>query len=1145
MASRVEEQHPEGTVKLRSGIQKAVMSAVFACAAAPALAAGLVEDVRQLEARGDGRGARRAIESALRANPRDVSTLVLWAEFLDSRRDPGAREAWEKVLQTAGSASPNGQAALRRLVEIDLISGDRQKAADWLAKLGRSGAVSLKLNPNAPRPASLPSGNISIPGPMRSFARMAALSPDLAPEDILLALARNVVTNGYQAVSGSESLEQTEYLKLVVRYLSQAREIERLTGPDKILSIDQCESSKTGDLLKILGFRMRGGCGADVVLETVNATRAFLSMDSGFPLAELEQALRTNRPFTYNFAPTTVPVLYTAEYWLSSREKFSGEFIDAMIADPALCRLYLGLAKLDPETAAEVRKALPVARIRAFAHVFDFFGGMFRIRDGKASAPGGARSAQAWADLVGASPDQGVVFIEKLVTKDDGWMASYFDALMRITGPTQDYLTEPNRLKRFYSALRGRVTSPGPARPVFRANTDLMLLTARLQVVDGRPRIPGNLDVWKRLFTESPSGKYDGKLTKSAAGWKEADDLLEALFGLSRKAVENEPLKIFLAISDLDRNRAAPLAPATVDRLARSWRAYGAQYPLLNETPALSDETIIAFLDAAAKISSIGDNINRADSAGMMQSLASLWQVLVRHGLIKQEAADETLKQLVTPFLTGRNSRDLFDAGRSGINILLRAASVPPDANPHDRLMDLLAGAVAPKDDETHQLLLAEMMKIFEAQKLVSVKTLFDLADHLESLSKGEKLNTALLNRLAARVSDLNLPKASLSSQEKNSFAFGYWTEKHLDAQRKLNFRAVIEKAAGQPERLKDARGLLAPLLRDTLVGLLYIHYAPPGAQILYTNSLFARSHDFIGIQGNNQTWKGTEVLGSGWPSSAGGRLVGSLAQLPYALAEAEQNFLIPTREQALIWGDLVPQMLVSAKLPRFWTTEPVQTRYVSLSLRLGESAVATAAMDETVSRGVLELLDRLAPPARVKLVGDYLAAGMVREALENITPAELHMLGRESAAKGLPVGLAAAAEQMKSLARAYPALCSEEAISAAFGTPKPTLANRQRPQLLNLRTFPTLMGYSSRILAESWESNNLFFAALSDELSLQPSQLNVLLPEWTQKTVEQIFATHLEDWPALLRSMRVIAERVRTETLRIQALETKAAAQE
>ena len=90
-------------------------------------------------------------------------------------------------------------------------------------------------------------------------------------------------------------------------------------------------------------------------------------------------------------------------------------------------------------------------------------------------------------------------------------------------------------------------------------------------------------------------------------------------------------------------------------------------------------------------------------------------------------------------------------------------------------------------------------------------------------------------------------------------------------------------------------------------------------------------------------------------------------------------------------------------------------------------------------------------------------------------------------------------------------------AISRAFGTPKPTLANSYEPELLNLRTFPTLMGYSSRIMAESWESNTLYWAALADEIGVTPAQLNVRIPEWTQKLVEHIFASHLEDWPAVL----------------------------
>jgi hypothetical protein len=616
------------------------------------------------------------------------------------------------------------------------------------------------------------------------------------------------------------------------------------------------------------------------------------------------------------------------------------------------------------------------------------------------------------------------------------------------------------------------------------------------------------------------------------------------LFGLSRKAVENEPLKIFLAVSDLERKREKPFEPATAERLVNSWRAFGSQYPLLNETGGLRDSTLVLFLDVAKSVAEMKDQQAKSDVAGTVQSLTGIWQVLVRQKLIPAKDADAALAAVLGPFPKLRQMRDLYDAGQAGVLALLKATGAPAGVNPQDRMLDLLAGAVQPADQDTQSLIVGEMLRAFEAQRLVSLKTLFDLSDQLEAVAKGEKPNTALLNRLSARVSDLNLPKSMLSTQEKNSYAFGYYVDRHVDAQRKLNLRGAIEKAAGQPEKLRELKGVLAPYLRDTLVGLLYIHYAPPGAQVLYTNPLFARSHDFIGVQGSPQTWRSTEVLGTGWPSNAGGRLVGSLANLPYALAEAEQNFLIPTREQALIWGDLVPQMLVSSTLPRFWNVAPVQLHMVGLQMRLGEALLAEGALSAKVREQAMDLLEHSAPPARLRRVELLLTAGDTAGALEEVTPAELYRIGGQALASRLDVAGPFAAE-MRALAAAEPAKCSPAALSEAFGTPKPTLANSHHPELLELRTFPTLMGYSSRILAESWESNNLFFAALADELYLAPSRLNVLIPEWTQKTVEQIFATHLEDWPALLRSMRVIADNVRTQTRKLQALEQKASLEE
>jgi hypothetical protein len=45
------------------------------------------------------------------------------------------------------------------------------------------------------------------------------------------------------------------------------------------------------------------------------------------------------------------------------------------------------------------------------------------------------------------------------------------------------------------------------------------------------------------------------------------------------------------------------------------------------------------------------------------------------------------------------------------------------------------------------------------------------------------------------------------------------------------------------------------------------------------------------------------------------------------------------------------------------------------------------------------------------------------------------------------------------------------------------------------------------------------------------------MVPEWTQRTVERIFATHLEDWPALLRSLRLVGDEVRGEARKQQTL--------
>ena len=99
--------------------------------------------------------------------------------------------------------------------------------------------------------------------------------------------------------------------------------------------------------------------------------------------------------------------------------------------------------------------------------------------------------------------------------------------------------------------------------------------------------------------------------------------------------------------------------------------------------------------------------------------------------------------------------------------------------------------------------------------------------------------------------------------------------------------------------------------------------------------------------------------MGTGWPASAGGRLIGSLNSLPYVLAEAEQNFLTPTREQALDLGRLGAANDRKRHRASVANGSPEQVRWVALHMRRGEDLLATATLDPAARELVLKSLSR------------------------------------------------------------------------------------------------------------------------------------------------------------------------------------------
>ena len=364
-----------------------------------------------------------------------------------------------------------------------------------------------------------------IPGPQRSFLRMAGISQKIKPEEVLPLLSRNVFTEGYQG-----STRPTEFLVLLRRYVVQAKELSLLASQTgMVLRVTGCNDA--GPLLRILGYRIRPNCGtADTTLLTEDPERAFLAIDSGFPLPALEQTLQGGKPFQYPYSSDGVPVLFSESDWTQLSKKNmrenSRDLLETILFDPSIARLYWAFSRLDSDTSRELKESVGLGKLLPYAAVLDFYGRELCIENGSVVVPGGSRSVSAWKDLVGASPASPASFVPKLLAKDKGWLAAYFDVLSRIRGKQQEYFTDPARLHLFYTGLRAPDPSAPATRGSFRPAPWMLLLATRLHLDDsGQPLVPGNLQEWNDLIFRQRDSSLTRKWARQNFQIKNADEL--------------------------------------------------------------------------------------------------------------------------------------------------------------------------------------------------------------------------------------------------------------------------------------------------------------------------------------------------------------------------------------------------------------------------------------------------------------------------------------------------------------------------------------------------------------------------------------------------------------------------------------------
>ena len=385
---------------------------------------------------------------------------------------------------------------------------------------------------------------------------------------------------------------------------------------------------------------------------------------------------------------------------------------------------------------------------------------------------------------------------------------------------------------------------------------------------------------------------------------------------------------------------------------------------------------------------------------------------------------------------------------------------------------------------------------------------------------------------LAADLREFEMPRPIFTGSEKSTWAPIVYSSRHAELQVRTDLTKII-RSQSSPAQLEDARGRLTPFLRDTLVGLNYAYYEPPGAQVLHNNPLFVRSHDFTAssVQGIEHVWSTPELVGVGVTAGGGAYLLGSLADLPYALASMEQDFIAPANIQALIWKEVVPELLVGAVLPRWWDIGQDEMHAAALYQRTGEELLIASASDPQLREKVLRILSDRMTPARLDMTAQALQQPeSATKLLPQMMPADTFFLAAEFRSKfpGEVSNWGSAGRELEDLYRRDRSRTNTERLSKDFGLPHLAMGQSDTCTLLNSGIFPVSGAFDGRLFGESWESSNLYWARLADETGYSPAMLNVLVPDLTRRMVANIFATTIDDWPALLRAMEKTGDQFR-----------------
>ena len=331
-----------------------------------------------------------------------------------------------------------------RAAPLSSLRGVRARRAGSAASVAFAAACALPAlaqpaaSPRAAAVAETPAGwfSVELPGTSEGLSRLVGHETTVEPARLMLEMVR--LTQGAQPTP-DQSVDVAR--RQLGAYLDAVEELQdmlaRIDPGGRGLSLKTVSRLKRDDQRRFaasLGLELGDVASAIRMLsspEPIAAERRRLLALAGVNPVDLVAPLNAGEPVRIVIPMVQVPLPLAPALWSTRILRHHGPAArlgSALLRDRSAALLFYGLAALDAETLAYFaasEQALEAAR--AFAPTFSAFGRSLHVRGRRIQLPGGDAAADLWEPLVGAQVSDPDRFIRRVLERDAGALASFYD----------------------------------------------------------------------------------------------------------------------------------------------------------------------------------------------------------------------------------------------------------------------------------------------------------------------------------------------------------------------------------------------------------------------------------------------------------------------------------------------------------------------------------------------------------------------------------------------------------------------------------------------------------------------------------------------------------------------------------------------